>query len=150
MSDPRIQTRVDPEIEAAVEEYAEREHTNKSTAVRQFVVAGMDVYGELPDGVESPQKNDGNSGGSGPLEAVASKLTINTALVCLLATVATWLAAWSTFGLSAFLAVAFWTIGTVALVVAALLAVAAALASWTINQPLRDTFNPFRRLELQE
>jgi hypothetical protein len=55
MPNPQIQTRVDDRIEEAVEEYAEREQTNKSTAVRQFLLAGMADVHELPEGVEEPK-----------------------------------------------------------------------------------------------
>lgn len=55
MVDPQLNTRVDEEVRESVEEYAEREQTNKSSVVRQFILAGMDQYEELPDGVELPQ-----------------------------------------------------------------------------------------------
>mgnify|MGYP002763228943 CR=1 FL=1 len=58
MPDPRIQTRVDGDVVEAVEDYAEREQTNKSAAVRQFVVAGMDEMDELPEGSERPKATD--------------------------------------------------------------------------------------------
>lgn len=58
MPEPRIQTRVDGDVVEAVEDYAEREQTNKSAAVRQFVVAGMDEMDELPEGIERPKATD--------------------------------------------------------------------------------------------
>lgn len=55
MKDPRIQSRVDEDVADAVDDYADREQMNKSAAVRQFVVTGMDEFGELPEGTERPR-----------------------------------------------------------------------------------------------
>lgn len=55
MRDPQLNTRVDEEVRDAVEEYADREQTNKSTAVRQFLLAGMSQAGEAPEGVDRPE-----------------------------------------------------------------------------------------------
>lgn len=55
MPDPRIQARVDEEVVVAIEDYVDREQTNKSTAVRQFVLAGMDRMDEAPEDAGVPE-----------------------------------------------------------------------------------------------
>jgi hypothetical protein len=131
MGDKVISAKVDEDsrLYQEFEDFA-ADYQTQSEAVRAAMRRGL--KGTDTDGPAS------SGGGGGLLGTVASKLTMNTATVCLLATVFSWLAAASLLGSgSVLVSVVFWSVGFAALVVGALLAAAAALASVAINQPLR-------------
>lgn len=132
MSKPQINTRVEKDVAQQIEAFAEENDISKADAARRFLLTGMGQLGELPDSAPD------TGGGGGWLETVASRFTMNTATVCLFATVFSWLAAASLLGSGGLLLpVLAWSVGFAFLVVGALLTFAAALASVAINQPLR-------------
>lgn len=128
MGKSRVQTRVEPDTQEKIDEYAEERNVGDAEALRRLIRTGLAAEGHPVTAAD----------GGTPLERIASPNTIFLSMLGVMVTALCYISAWYLANTGdAMLAVGVLGLGAFTLVMSAAISVAAALAQLALARPLR-------------